>query len=264
MLSSRHSRLQGCVLRRKPITDDRQSWKADEFNTRTPALNFGGGGGGGSGTSTTTSTPGEVQVTYSQSPEQEKLWAMLFPVVQNLFPYGEATSNLYNQPYLNYAIPEIPSTKLEDYLITGDYFKTISDQMSPALWSAYQENVEDPLAARYGQSGVLGSAVGGLSGAAADALAARRGQAGQNINKQVMDYAQAPLLQAFKEAQDMAKFGSQQFNEAQRANWESAIQELQYPYQILTSLFGGSMPSTFVTQGGGTSTTHTEQDSGGK
>ena len=156
--------------------------------------------------------------------------------------YGtEETPDLYDIPELKFNAPDI-----NDYIAGGDKFNSAYNMLAPTFWDTYQKSVENPLIGRFGGSGMLGSAMGGLSGAAANTLLSSRGQAENQIQSQAFQAAQTPLLAAFQQAGEEAKIQGLE-------PWKAQLEELQYPYQILPGLVSGTLPPKVV-----------EQESGGK
>lgn len=222
-------------------------------------------GGGGGGESVTTSTPGPVNVNYVQSPEQKDLWNLAFPLLQNyVFPGGAPAQTLYDVPGLPTALAQLSpnAPNIGDYIVGSNLYNQVYGTVAPSLWDTYQESVENPLINRFAGSGTLGSNLAGLSGSAADVLLDKRGDAEKNISSQVFQYAQQPLSEGFQGAltefaaeNAMNIANAQALNQAIGQPWEAGIQAAQYPYQILTGILSGSMPTPFVSQSGGTSTT---------
>lgn len=144
--------------------------------------------------------------------------------------------NLYDTPELNINLPNI-----QDYMAGGQTYQNAYNQLAPTFWESFQENVENPLIARFSGAGTLGSPVAGVSGAAMDALLGKRGAAEAQIAAQAHQSAQTPLMAAYSSEANAA------LQEAVKP-WEANVEELQYPYQILPGVLGGSMPAQVVKQ----------------
>lgn len=202
-----------------------------------------GGGGGGGSTST----------QYVQSPEERQLLQRLMPTLKSIYPAkgrpkGE---DLYDIPELKYDAPEFKEADVSKYIAGGETYDNVYNQISPSLWNAYNQNVENPLTNRFAGSGSLGSPVGGVSGAAMDVLENSRRKAGNDIASNAYQLAQAPLTQAMQAENTglLAKFNADA--DARKTQslmpWQAEIQKLQYPYQILPGLAGGTMPQPVTT-----------------
>ena len=154
----------------------------------------------------------------------------------------------------------------DDTWMTKNAYEEVYNTIAPALWDTYERSVENPMINRFAGSGTLGSAVGGLSGAAGDVLQNARMTAGNSIANQAYTASQAPLLQQMTGDQQAA---SSQYQGAlsallaeyaAKANassteatqpYQATISQLEYPYQIFPGLFGGSMSQPVTTAGGG-------------
>lgn len=231
----------------------RQHLDAKGDDDRNPPLQWQALGplsGSGSGTSTTP-TP----VTPINPPPQPD------PVVIDAPDYGDSGA----QDYIA-GTHVAPGGDVSSNPNQTNAFENVYNTIAPALWDQYQRSVESPLINRFAGSGTLGSAVGGLSGAAADALQNSRMQAGNAIASQAYTAAQAPLLQQMTGDQQAAQsqyqgalsallsqYAAQSNAASQEAlqPYQATVSQLEYPYQIFSGLLGGSMPQTVVTGGGG-------------
>jgi hypothetical protein len=154
----------------------------------------------------------------------------------------------------------------DDTWMTQNAYEEVYNTIAPTLWDTYERNVENPTINRFAGSGSLGSAVGGLSGAAADVLQTNRTQAGNSIANQAYTASQAPLLQQMTGDQQaassqyqgalsalLAQYAAQANASSTEATqpYQATISQLEYPYQIFPGLFGGSMSQPVTTAGGG-------------
>lgn len=216
----------------------------DDLGGITQVCRFGGGGGG------------ETKTEYVQSPEARQIMQQLLPVISNIYGSdGKVHTNLYKQPTLGWTTPTYSGADVKDYIAGGKTYQNVYDQIAPSLWQSYESNVENPLINRFAGSGSLGSPIAGLSGASADALEASRRKAGNDISSQAYTLAQAPLTAAMNAANtgSLAQFTANADNAKTSAtsNWQSQIQEMQYPFQILPGLLGGTMPTPVTTTSSG-------------
>jgi hypothetical protein len=205
-----------------------------------------------------------AKTTYTQSPEERKIAQLLIPWIRKM--YGEKfpfEKKLYNIDKLKFNLPQMatPTTDIMNYIPGGEMYAQTEQKIAPAFWDTYQRSVENPLINRFAGSGTLGSPVAGASGAAMDALANQRGIAGNQIASNVYQAAMNPMLQAYQteyggeQARNLAQYGAQTNAAMQQAlqPWQAQLQMKQYPFQILPSLLGGTMPQPVVEQpsGGG-------------
>jgi hypothetical protein len=147
---------------------------------------------------------------------------------------GEGSPDLYDIPELNFNLPNI-----QDYMAGGTAYQNAYDKIAPTFWDTYKANVENPLISRFANSGSLGSAVGGLSGSAMDALMNKRSAAENQISSQAYSSAQTPLLAAYEAEKSAAM-------QKGLEPWKAQIEELQYPYQILPGIVSGTLPAQEV------------------
>ena len=205
---------------------------------------FGGGGGGGT-------TPPISNINNPPVPPP--------PVVINAPDTGTAADGT--------AVPtgaRAGTGAADDSWMTENAFKQVYNMTAPALWDQYERSVENPLINRFAGSGSLGSAVGGLSGAAGDALQNARNTAGNSIAAQAYQLSQAPLMQQMTGDQQaaqaqyqgglqalLAQYAAQANAASQEATmpYQATISQLEFPYQIFPGLLGGSMPQTVTTGG---------------
>ena len=153
------------------------------------------------------------------------------PALGGLYAGKEGESpNLYEIPELQINLPDIAQ-----YMAGGQHFQNAYDQLAPSYWNTYNRDVENPLINRFAGSGTLGSAVGGVSGAAMDTMNNSRMKAGDAINAQVTQQIQQPLTTAYTAAANAAT------QEAIKP-WEAQIEEYQYPWQTLPGIVSGTLP----------------------
>lgn len=184
-----------------------------EFGHTEKRYNIGGlfGGGGGGGGGTSTE--------YVQSPEAREAMQMMLPSIRRLGEAGAAGGQLWD-------VPSVPSMAP-----TEGWFSGLDPNVTAGMWEPYERGSMQ-LAEQMGAGGMGGSARGGWSGAAGAGLGRFWEDASTSVGQQAWGMMQPS-------------------RKAQMQEWQQDIMARQFPYTAIPGIFGASMPSPVVTQGGG-------------
>ena len=152
------------------------------------------------------STPGQQQ-GYVTSPQQEKLFEIIMPLMQEWANKG--FNDVGPQPYVSPGMPSIPATPgapsfnaptapsipdISSMMPTKGWYEGIAPGIKEAVWQPYMEGA-DVLKEQLGGIGALGNQRAGMSGAAADVFSDYFGDASSNVTKSLWDMT-APGLMA--------------------------------------------------------------------
>lgn len=202
-----------------------------------------------------------TKTTYTQSPEQQQMYATLLPLIQGLSTAGQSQLGQTNfgapsaptmpsmtgvlsgvQPY------QIPST--ESMMPTQSWWNSLSPDVMAGVWAPYQQASQGMLE-QLGGMGQLGSARGGATGAAGAALGQFSADAANKVGLQAWQMSQ-PAMQAGWQAQlGQNQQGYQNQLTESQTNYANDVARQQADYAMQQQVWGmpfgmtGMMPGTY-------------------
>ena len=127
------------------------------------------------------STP-PAQQGYVSSPQQEKLFEVIMPLMQEWANKG--FKDVGPQPYVSPEMPQIPG--IEGMMPTKGWYEGIEPGIKEAVWQPYMEGA-DVLKEQLGGIGALGNQRAGMSGAAADVFSDYFQDSSSKVTKSLWD-----------------------------------------------------------------------------
>jgi hypothetical protein len=202
-----------------------------------------------------------TKTTYTQSPEQQQMYATLLPMIQGLTQQGLSQMGQPNlgapsaptMPSMTGVLSgispyQIPST--ESMMPTQSWWNSLSPDVMAGVWAPYQQASKGMLE-QLGGIGQLGSARGGSTGAAGAALGQFSADAANKVGLQAWQMSQpaAQIGWQAQLAQNQQGYGNQ-LTEAQ-TNYANEVARQQANYQMAQQAWGmpfgmtGMLPGTY-------------------
>ena len=183
-----------------------------------------------------------ADVDIINTAQQAALFQQVSPIISRLSQFGTGTGafgpggNLFGQPLFN--IPQFPQLSAQNLLPTQAFFQNVAPEIRQGF-DFETDIARKNLFQQLGEKGQLGSARGGLSGAAGAALGSFEAQRSAQFGEQAFRLAQPGLFAGFQ--QEAGRLGTLQ---------GQAFQQAQLPFTSLPGLVGQSLPTPAVTPSG--------------
>ena len=183
-----------------------------------------------------------ADISTISSAQQNQVFQGIAPILSRLSQFGTGTGafgpggNLQGQPLFN--IPQFPQLSAQNLLPTQNFFQNVAPEIRQG-WDFESGIARENLFQQLGSKGQMGSARGGLSGAAGAALGSFEANRASQFGEQAFRMAQPGLQMGFQ--QEANRLGTLQ---------GQAFQQAQMPFSVLPGLLSPSLPTNAVTPEG--------------